>query len=59
MGGLDRKKPWNPDWLLKNNCYRFKNSNFLVCFMILTMILTQTYCFKMLPFGKWEDIIII
>lgn len=26
MGGLDRKKPWNPDWLLKNNCYRFKKA---------------------------------
>lgn len=60
MGSLDRKKPWNPDWLLKNNCYRFKNSNIVFCFMTLTMISIQTlYYLNMLPFGKWEDTVII
>lgn len=35
MGGLDRKKPWNPDWLLKNNCHRFKNNNIGGFFVVL------------------------
>lgn len=42
MGSLDRKKPWNPDWLLQNNCYRFKNSNIGFWFVTWTMISMQT-----------------
>lgn len=60
MGSLDRKKPRNPDWLLKNNCYRFKNSNIGVWFVTLTIISIQTrYYLNILPFGKWKDMVII
>lgn len=62
MGGLDRKEPWNPDWLLKDNCYRFKNSNTVgsVCFVTLTIISTQTlHCSDMLPIEKWEHLVIL
>lgn len=60
MGSLDRQKPWNPDWLLKNNCYRLKNSNIGFRFVTLTIISIQTlYYLNILPCGKWEDMVII